>query len=170
MIPSISTRGSSPRVWGQDSVIDCKRGGRRIIPTRVGTSTLGGMASGYFKDHPHACGDKFIIIISMFIISGSSPRVWGQDQQILYKSYECRIIPTRVGTSVSRLCLTSADKDHPHACGDKLRNYFVNGAFRGSSPRVWGQGQILVIIISPTRIIPTRVGTRTSDVKNADGH
>ncbi len=51
-------RGSSPRVWGQDSFsrdIDAYSG---IIPTRVGTSLRQMSAQAQKGDHPHACGDK----------------------------------------------------------------------------------------------------------------
>ena len=33
--------GSSPRVWGQETVIQISQKGCRIIPTRVGTRTIG---------------------------------------------------------------------------------------------------------------------------------
>ena len=70
------------------------------------------------------------------------------------------IIPTRVGTSVSRLCWASAGKDHPHACGDKHCPKMRAEVARGSSPRVWGQvaGQLARVVSAG--IIPTRVGTR----------
>ncbi len=50
--------------------------------------------------------------------------------------------------------------DHPHACGDKsIYDVKSIGEF-GSSPRVWGQGNMLCISPRGDRIIPTRVGTR----------
>ena len=53
----------------------------------------------------------------------------------------------------------TSDKDHPHACGDKLRGCEVFKILVGSSPCVWGQvllncGKELI-----KRIIPMRVGT-----------
>ena len=65
----------------------------------------------------------------------------------------------RVGTSVSRLCLASADKDHPHACGDKSSFRKRKFLYSGSSPCVWGQVNTFVTISLPLRIIPMRVGT-----------
>ena len=50
------------------------------------------------------------------------------------------IIPTRVGTRSATGTDTRTDKDHPHACGDKLTISTV-------TPATFG-------------IIPTRVGTR----------
>ena len=70
---------------------------------------------------------------------GSSPRVWGQDNDGEWYLGVPRIIPTRMGTS----------------CVVLLLLYHT----RGSSPRVWGQ------VITPSLeyhhlgIIPTRMGT-----------
>ena len=90
--------GSSPRVWGQVTkkmVDDLKA---RIIPTRVGTSSFLHFNQSFFKDHPHACGDKILRHYYMDEIAGSSPRVWGQVKLIDSFGSLDRIIPTRVGT------------------------------------------------------------------------
>ena len=111
-----------------------------IIPTRVGTSTSCKTYSWHSKDHPHACGDKVAIFEFAYNDVGSSPRVWGQDADRLYQYDRIRIIPTRVGTSVTDTDSTRTDKDHPHACGDKYTHLYTVSAMLGSSPRVWGQG------------------------------
>ena len=50
-------------------------------------------------------------------------------------------------------------KDHPHAYGDKfIYVCFVNNG-KGSSPRVWGQGDTDIDKENEERIIPTRMGT-----------
>ena len=70
----------------------------RIIPTRVGTSGLYNAFFIWSKDHPHACGDKFIAVADVLVGVGSSPRVWGQDMTLHAWRIYARIIPTRVGT------------------------------------------------------------------------
>ena len=50
--------GSSPRVWGQDSITNFNIWCIRIIPTRVGTSDDNSVFASGNEDHPHACGDK----------------------------------------------------------------------------------------------------------------
>ena len=65
-------------MWGQvyaDMVRGIYNG---IIPTRVGTSVLVRWQYEATKDHPHACGDKIVLVAEEFVIRGSSPRVWGQ--------------------------------------------------------------------------------------------
>ena len=98
-------------------------------------------------------------------LEGSSPRVWGQGVMNVIERMESRIIPTRVGTRRLETITVRGDKDHPHACGDKIIT--SNGGMRspGSSPRVWGQVPAHIARVTFNRIIPTRVGTSTSSVR-----
>ena len=91
-------QGSSPRVWGQDPITVPNRPEPRIIPTRVGTSGAKSPKRLRKQDHPHACGDKEFIHITMQIVIGSSPRVWGQGYMVFVFVPAQLIIPTRVGT------------------------------------------------------------------------
>ena len=111
--------GSSPRVWGQESICVIFYIKNRIIPTRVGTSRIFLHKISRCADHPHACGDKEICPASRRFELGSSPRVWGQATAVTALTTRERIIPTRVGTSYIALCQQCAFWDHPHACGDK---------------------------------------------------
>ena len=115
-----SPKGSSPRVWGQDGLNCFDNFFHRIIPTRVGTRSLVCLAVLKLRDHPHACGDKFVIFADILYNSGSSPRVWGQGSVCGDTSSMARIIPTRVGTSTGFGIAVLFHMDHPHACGDKL--------------------------------------------------
>ena len=90
--------GSSPRVWGQVSILSSAISLRRIIPTRVGTRRFRRRMPRCSWDHPHACGDKAASYLQCPITIGSSPRVWGQVSSIATYNFEARIIPTRVGT------------------------------------------------------------------------
>ena len=92
-------RGSSPRVWGQERHTPLSKMLTRIIPTRVGTSGTTDPNVCSVKDHPHACGDKWSVVLPAVLLLSSSPRVWGQ---VKYHCCYCLligIIPTRVGTS-----------------------------------------------------------------------
>ena len=51
-------KGSSPRVWGQVTTQKANDRKPRIIPTRMGTSTLTLFLFFGVEDHPHAYGDK----------------------------------------------------------------------------------------------------------------
>ena len=96
------------------------------------------------KDHPHAYGDKCKKCLRFTVCAGSSPRVWGQDDQ-LAEYYDFL-------------------KDHPHAYGDKQKFHLRRLSFMGSSPRVWGQAFLLKRLKEKQGIIPTRMGTRHSNI------
>ena len=129
-------------MWGQVKDKNSAEGVVRIIPTRVGTSFLWRKKKPIYEDHPHACGDKTIIIIAIPVFVGSSPRVWGQVPHFTSAPIKIRIIPTRVGTRSPLSFFVTFCEDHPHACGDKLL--------------------ICVSKIIRSGIIPTRVGTSSS--------
>ena len=71
----------------------------RIIPTRVGTRVFAYTNFLACEDHPHACGDKVRLSVTVSVEAGSSPRVWGQVDKKFDDLSAKRIIPTRVGTS-----------------------------------------------------------------------
>ena len=48
-----------------------------------------------------------------------------------------------MGTSLYRCMTKKTERDHPHACGDKIENDSKFDNLRGSSPRVWGQDKVL---------------------------
>ena len=95
----IKAIGSSPRVWGQDYVNVCNCRYCGIIPTRMGTRSEVPQPRLARQDHPHAYGDKRFLPVPPPTPPGSSPRVWGQDQQALRDLLNSGIIPTRMGTS-----------------------------------------------------------------------
>ena len=86
--------------------------------------------------------------------------MWGQVTQNDRAIDRQRIIPTRVGTSLSSFFFILPPPDHPHACGDKSLKIATLLYLPGSSPRVWGQAILKLEEVLCARIIPTRVGTR----------
>ncbi len=93
--------------------------------------------------------------------------MWGQGRVNVQICTDIRIIPTRVGTSCKNLVNLTERQDHPHACGDKFLEPYQGHPVKGSSPRVWGQGNKIFYAFITDGIIPTRVGTRTSPRKIA---
>ena len=132
-------------MWGQVLCKSEKLNTARIIPTRVGTREVLQLLGLHRRDHPHACGDKLICQGIFANLKGSSPRVWGQVCTVFYCFVKSRIIPTRVGTSMSAFLSRVPVKDHPHACGDKHLTASGYRCKKGSSPRVWGQDMFMQI-------------------------
>ena len=128
----------------------------------MGTSQAMRAATYRERDHPHAYGDKLVLIYGISLIAGSSPRVWGQDMFFKLLHWAIWIIPTRMGTRQyfdKRRCKC---RDHPHAYGDKWLNLYGKNMDWGSSPRVWGQVDSDFTVDLSDRIIPTRMGTSDS--------
>ena len=146
-------------MWGQAYIEHTVKRNGGIIPTRVGTSIFTPRFLLIREDHPHACGDKIISIDVPILLAGSSPRVWGQGPYFTVHLFRLGIIPTRVGTSINDSLRRRDFWDHPHACGDKFDYLEICTDKRGSSPRVWGQVFIALVMEFFLRIIPTRVGT-----------
>ena len=90
---------------------------------------------------------------------GSSPRVWGQEIFELLRGGIYGIIPTRMGTSGAGDVDYGAERDHPHAYGDKATLVKKPHSVAGSSPRVWGQVAVTHSVCHSAGIIPTRMGT-----------
>ncbi len=111
-------------------------------------------------DHPHAYGDKTVSVCASVRLSGSSPRVWGQDPTKSGSATITGIIPTRMGTSDLISPIPTRKGDHPHAYGDKTTLSPSFAITLGSSPRVWGQAIKLLTLSDIAGIIPTRMGTR----------
>ena len=118
-------------------------------------------------DHPHAYGDKSKKSGRAEGFTGSSPRVWGQVDININAQKTPRIIPTRMGTRLASLCDTMLSGDHPHAYGDKSWSFAPADSVAGSSPRVWGQVDGKSKATFEKRIIPTRMGTRDLECKQA---
>ena len=64
-----------------------------------------------------------------------------------------------MGTRIAVYKFSEINGDHPHACGDKHREFPAVRSRWGSSPRVWGQAYLAYVFSEDERIIPTRVGT-----------
>ena len=67
-----------------------------------------------------------------------------------------------MGTSVAECLFEIIYRDHPHAYGDKSLAPVGGLSGNGSSPRVWGQDELDNLQVPNLRIIPTRMGTRSS--------
>ena len=66
-----------------------------------------------------------------------------------------------MGTRIRRNSSAMEHKDHPHAYGDKQNCFGRKLCRKGSSPRVWGQVSLDIWYQFDSRIIPTRMGTRS---------
>ncbi len=131
--------GSSPRMWGKGKSKKFIRKYSRIIPTDVGKSNQSCFNFFQISDHPHGCGEKFMITNSGSFFFGSSPRMWGKVFDNFEIRVKIRIIPTDVGKRFHIASTRVCNTDHPHGCGEKNNFIFFFQCDFGSSPRMWGK-------------------------------
>ena len=95
-MPSSSSIGTPPRVWG-----------------------LLVVAHDLHAEHryTHACGDFVPRRLQPNIVVGTPPRVWGLLRILTLLSAPERYTPTRVGTSTATRRPRIGHSVHPHACG-----------------------------------------------------
>jgi hypothetical protein len=115
---------------------------RRFIPTYVGKSRPGGLATRCRTVHPHVCGEKFASSMKIWPKSGSSPRTWGKGSAVSRNPAGRRFIPTGVGKSIPTREPRSCGTVHPHGRGEKKEYPCAACGRVGSSPRAWGKERI----------------------------
>ena len=130
--------GSSPRVWGTLFVIVLFLVPLRFIPTGVGNTGAAIIYASDFTVHPHGCGEHFFMMVPRHIPIGSSPRVWGTQQNAIIYTMEKRFIPTGVGNTLVCDFVVLCLPVHPHGCGEHTNTKVIHRQKTGSSPRVWG--------------------------------
>jgi hypothetical protein len=112
--------GPSPRAWGLRRADAAAQGGRRSIPTCVGTTRPSGARGARGAVHPHVRGDYSSRTPSPCLDLGPSPRAWGLRGHPLHGVQVGRSIPTCVGTTGPLGGLERGGPVHPHVRGDYL--------------------------------------------------
>ena len=111
--------------------------------------------------HPHVCGEHIFSHAKVFVMSGSSPRVWGTRKFIHGVDDVLRFIPTCVGNTRMMRVQLSRNTVHPHVCGEHILIAALALSEAGSSPRVWGTRVGHKQQGLRHRFIPTCVGNTT---------
>ncbi len=113
-----TTRGPSPRVWGEPRNITRQGLRTRTIPTCVGRTALRVVRSIGISDHPHVCGENSPGGLKEATSPGPSPRVWGELLAPHQPTRINRTIPTCVGRTPQGFDTPQRAADHPHVCGE----------------------------------------------------
>ena len=130
--------GLSPRVRGNLAEFDPSRNPPGSIPTRAGKPQkllIADMPGGVY---PHACGETDRAGPTRPSRRGLSPRVRGNQQQIVDPRLERGSIPTRGGKPLFRHMETIHAGVYPHACGETAMRSGHVFQGPGLSPRVRG--------------------------------
>ena len=153
-----SISGSSPRVWGTGNGIENSTLYKRFIPTCVGNCIDFNITNHDSAVHPHVCGELYSLLDVLYVLYGSSPRVWGTATMEFIDTKPDRFIPTCVGNCIKWYPRKRRVPVHPHVCGELCGGYCWFRPNYGSSPRVWGTVGFALWCMLLTRFIPTCVG------------
>ncbi len=130
----------------------------RFIPTCVGNAPRPARVRPSRTVHPHVCGERSGPTTRTGVNAGSSPRVWGTQQDAVNGGVTGRFIPTCVGNAPRPARVRPARTVHPHVCGERGVDVQVDVPGAGSSPRVWGTPYTSISSSARLRFIPTCVG------------
>ncbi len=130
--------GSSPRVWGTDSLVRDLATYNRFIPACVGNRGKTRALKSRRTVHPRVCGEQLNYRCLMINPRGSSPRVWGTVSDSPDEMEIFRFIPACVGNRRANSACDVRLPVHPRVCGEQEWDSVESLISRGSSPRVWG--------------------------------
>jgi len=155
---AVQSSGSSPRPWGTPADQRWRSVAARFIPTPVGNARGADAQKRSAPVHPHARGERHVVVSATAATSGSSPRPWGTHAVAQELLDVLRFIPTPVGNAFFAPVRADRLTVHPHARGEREGAPETPLDWRGSSPRPWGT-QLLGVRAEPLgRFIPTPVG------------
>ena len=111
----------------------------RITPAHAGRSLTGLRSLFVSRDHPRACGEKYIVQLYFDTDMGSPPRMRGEAGLAARHRAKSRITPAHAGRSFKQFIQSLFFQDHPRACGEKLALSAISVMAIGSPPRMRGE-------------------------------
>ncbi len=144
-------RGTPPRRMAQDRI-------HRFIPAGAGNTDYLLQFPGVTPVHPRGCGEHFSIILSAWVIYGSSPRVRGTRRVSILSPAITRFIPAGAGNTRQGRRKEVKGTVHPRGCGEHAPIDYLVDVHSGSSPRVRGTLLEAIDMLLPFRFIPAGAG------------
>ena len=135
----------------------------RLIPAHAGKTHGKHAISRPSGAHPRACGENRFGSALSSVTRGSSPRMRGKllDGPRLFA--RGRLIPAHAGKTTPAKSPASWARAHPRACGENAAQAADSGNGEGSSPRMRGKQEFLLLPPAYRRLIPAHAGkTRPS--------
>ena len=134
-----SQRGSPPRMRGKGSPRPAPLRCARITPAYAGKSEPRRLHEHQRKDHPRVCGEKALSPLSLYLVSGSPPRMRGKVSVFLRSEDPNGITPAYAGKRVIYGAIRHRRWDHPRVCGEKRHTLPRSITRAGSPPRMRGK-------------------------------
>ena len=111
---------------------------RGIIPADAGSTPMTELPALSPEDHPRGCGEHSMVLVSMCLARGSSPRMRGAQRHRRGLPGGQGIIPADAGSTVLGRLVYFDGKDHPRGCGEHQLSENNVSFGVGSSPRMRG--------------------------------
>ena len=118
-------QGSPPRMRGKVDAYTVQVVDGGITPAHAGKRPLSLRRSTAWWDHPRACGEKSAGAAERLPRLGSPPRMRGKVHVHPKRPEQSGITPAHAGKSQSLCGRTFHGQDHPRACGEKVRPFFI---------------------------------------------
>ena len=155
--------GSPPRVRGKEAKRNRAHCTQGITPARAGKRVRKTRFRCARRDHPRACGEKFVGAPRRGAFWGSPPRVRGKETLGRCCETISGITPARAGKSSYREGSAPPGWDHPRACGEKVDCRLERLPHSGSPPRVRGKAFMQTKRAKTKGITPARAGKSGKD-------
>ena len=156
--PFLAENGSSPRLRGTLQFAIAEHNESRFIPAPAGNIVWRRGCPSQSTVHPRACGEHFMAGGFNITGRGSSPRLRGTSDPCDAAARPRRFIPAPAGNIVESVPPGALEAVHPRACGEHRRRYKHCRRPIGSSPRLRGTSDGVVLKPSGERFIPAPAG------------
>ena len=95
------------------------RGSVRITPARAGKRPVTLAVAGWPGDHPRACGEKPVLVATLWSPVGSPPHTRGKGTPVIASQGTEGITPAHAGKSQAPASTPGRIWDHPRTRGEK---------------------------------------------------
>ena len=155
---SSSIRGSSPLTRGKHPFRVARSARERLIPAHAGKTCTQGASQGASTAHPRSRGENAQCILSLAVISGSSPLTRGKLDAFHLARHVVRLIPAHAGKTRTRGSVHPSRGAHPRSRGENTIRPRTSTPRTGSSPLTRGKPGRHAINVHGVGLIPAHAG------------
>ena len=163
LVPDAQRQGSPPHMRGKALNTSFVPELYRITPAYAGKSSELKESASIRRDHPRICGEKYLEYGRRYKSTGSPPHMRGKADFRLRIFLLSGITPAYAGKRPCPARRSSARRDHPRICGEKLRLAPAQCLHTGSPPHMRGKVALLLPLCLPLGDHPRICGEKLLD-------
>ena len=157
-LDDITVAGSSPRVRGKPGWTRQLAALSGLIPACAGKTAWWAVKTRRSPAHPRVCGENLPKALPIISAAGSSPRVRGKRVWKAEPEEELGLIPACAGKTNSWFGRGVHRRAHPRVCGENVSPAAPSRSGAGSSPRVRGKRDTVMVSFQLHGLIPACAG------------